>query len=205
MAERKKPLDESGRRLEAVLDNASVAIFLMDHRQHCIYLNRAAEMMTGFTLDEILERDEPLHDIIHYKYPDGRPFPLSECAIDRAFPERHRETGEEMFVHKDGHFYPVAFTASPIQDDSSQTIGTIIEARDITVDRALEAERQDALQRLTEAERLLVSIGESSAELIFAKDRDGRMLYANPATLAVIGKPAESVLGKNELIPDLLH
>ncbi len=25
--------------------------------------------------------------------------------------------GEEVFVHKDGHFYPVAFTASPIRDE----------------------------------------------------------------------------------------
>ncbi|MBW4971832.1 hypothetical protein KZY98_15340, partial [Croceibacter atlanticus] len=35
-------LFESERRLNAVLDNASVSIFLMDDRQHCIYMNRAA-------------------------------------------------------------------------------------------------------------------------------------------------------------------
>lgn len=192
-------LDDAGHRLQAVLDNASVAIFLMDHRQHCVYMNRAAELLTGFTLDEVLGRDEPLHDIVHHHYPDGRPFPLSECAIDRAFPEHHQVTGEEVFVHKDGSFYPVAFTASPIRDDASKTVGTIIEVRNLTAEKALEAERHEAEQRLRETDRLLRSIGEGSADLIYAKDRDCNLLYANPATLRVIGRPPAEVLGRNEL------
>lgn len=137
-------LHETERRLNAVLNNASVAIFLMDDRQHCVYMNRAAELLTGFSLTEVLERDCPLHDIVHHTYPDGRPFPLAECAIDRAFPENNQERGEEVFVHKDGHFYPVGFTASPIRDDAARIIGTIIEVRDITEEKAA-AERQRLL------------------------------------------------------------
>lgn len=137
-------LFETERRLNAVLNNASVSIFLMDDRQHCIYMNRAAEQLTGWTLDEVLERDCPLHDIVHHTYPDGRPFPLAECAIDRAFPENNQERGEEVFVHKDGHFYPVGFTASPIRDDAANIIGTIIEVRDISEEKAA-AERQRLL------------------------------------------------------------
>ncbi|MCZ8371042.1 MAG: PAS domain-containing protein [Porphyrobacter sp.] len=131
------PLADDGlasahRRLQAVLDNASYAIFLMDDRQQCIYMNSAAEQLTGYTLGEILALDKPLHDIIHHTHPDGRHFPLSECAIDRAFPEHNQMRGEEMFVHRLGHFYPVVFCASPVRDDASKTIGTIIEVRDIT-------------------------------------------------------------------------
>jgi PAS domain S-box-containing protein len=137
-------LFETERRLNAVLDNASVSIFLMDDRQHCIYMNRAAEQLTGWTLTEVLARDCPLHDIVHHTYPDGRPFPLHECAIDRAFPENNQERGEEVFVHRDGHFYPVGFTASPIRDDAAQVIGTIIEVRDISEEKAA-AERQRLL------------------------------------------------------------
>ena len=55
-----------------------------------------------------------------------------------------------------------------------------------------------AHRALADSERLLRAIGESSGELIFAKDRAHRMLYANSATLAVIGKPAEAVLGRRE-------
>ncbi len=51
---------------------------------------------------------------------------------------------------------------------------------------------------LAERERLLRAIGESTPDLIFAKDRDSRLLYANPACLALIGKPWDVVAGQNE-------
>ena len=127
----------SERRLNAVLNNASVAILIMDERQQCSYMNAAAERLTGFTMAET--RGRPLHDVIHHTRPDGSPYPLSECPIDRAFPENNNVRGEEVFVHKDGTFFPVAFTASPIRDESSKTVGTIIEVRDISAEK--EAER----------------------------------------------------------------
>jgi PAS domain S-box-containing protein len=140
----KRPLDDVHRRLEAVLSNASGAIFLMDERQHCIYMNRAAEELTGYTFAEVLDLDRPLHDIIHHTHPDGRPFAIEECAIDRAFPEHNQTRGEEIFVHRDSTFYPVGFTASPIRDEGSKTIGTIIEVRNITSEK-MAAERQQML------------------------------------------------------------
>ena len=134
------------RQLAAVLDNASVAVFRMDERQHCAYMNSAAEKMTGYRFEETVGR--PLHDVIHHMRPDGTPFPLSECAIDRAFPENHNTQGEEVFVHKNGSFYPVAFTASPIRDRESQTIGTIIEVRDITREKSVIAALDDQARHL---------------------------------------------------------
>ncbi len=131
-------LKDTSQRLDAILNNTKMAVFMMDGRQHCVFMNAAAEQLTGYRLDETAGR--PLHDVIHHTYPDGRPFPLAECAIDRAFPEDNQVQGEEVFVHKDGSFYPVAFTASPIRDETGRPIGTIVEARNITEDlRAREA------------------------------------------------------------------
>ena len=105
------------RRLEAIVNNTSMAIFVMDDHQHCVFVNRAAEHLTGYSFTELQGR--PLHDVIHHKYPDGRHYPLEECPIDQAFPERAQMQGEEIFVHKDGSFFPVAFTASPIARSAS--------------------------------------------------------------------------------------
>lgn len=129
------------RRLQAVLDNATVAIFLMDDHQHCVYMNRAAEVLTGYSLAETQGR--PLHDVVHHTRPDGTPYPLEECPIDQAFPEHNRMQGEEVFVHRDGSFYPVAYTASPIRDEAARVIGTIIEVRDISAEK--EAARRQSL------------------------------------------------------------
>lgn len=143
---------ETKRRLDAVLDNASVAIFLMDEKQHCSYMNSAAEALTGFTLADMQGR--PLHDVIHHKRPDGSPYPIADCPIDQAFPENDHQRGEDVFVHKDGHFYPVAYTASPVRDESSRTVGTIVEVRDISAERHAALELQQTQSELVHLSRV---------------------------------------------------
>lgn len=139
----KEEVKRLGDRLEAVLNNTTMAVFVMDDRQHCTFANAAAEKMTGFRFAEMQGR--PLHDVVHHTRPDGSHFPLEECPIDRAFPEDLQTQGEELFVHADGSFYPVAFTASPIRDDASRTVGTIVEVRNIKEERR----RRTALQVLS--------------------------------------------------------
>ena len=131
-------LVETTRRLDAVLDNATQAIFMMDEHQHCAYMNRAAERLTGYGLEET--RGRPLHDVVHHTRPDGSPYPLHECPIDQAFPENVQEQGQEIFVHRDGSFYPVAFTASPIRDAGGRPVGTVIEARNIEAELRAKAQ-----------------------------------------------------------------
>ncbi|MDB6124923.1 MAG: multi-sensor signal transduction histidine kinase [Pedosphaera sp.] len=118
-----------GRYFQAICNNASVALFIVDERQQCVYMNPAAEELTGFTFAEA--RGRALHAMIHHTRPDGRPYPLAECPIDRAFPENNQQQGEEIFVHKNGHFYTVAYTASPIRE-AGGVVGTVVEVRDIS-------------------------------------------------------------------------
>ena len=54
---------------------------------------------------------------------------------------------------------------------------------------------EDDLQR---AVALLRAIGTCSPDPIYAKDTEGRFLFTNPAVLAVIGKPAEEVIGHTD-------
>ena len=136
MREREQLLALSERneqRLSAVLNNTRMAVFFMDDQQHCTYMNAAAENLTGYSLGETQGRS--LHDTLHHTYPDGRPYPQHECPIDRAFPENNQTEGEEVFVHKAGHLYPIAFTASPIRL-GDVVVGTVIEVRDITKEKA---------------------------------------------------------------------
>jgi PAS domain S-box-containing protein len=147
---------EAEQRLNAVLNNASVALFLMDDRQHCVYMNASAEQLTGYSLEET--QGHRLHDVIHHTRPDGSHFPCEECTIDRAFPENNNVQGEEVFIHKDGSFYPVAYTASPVRDEQSKTIGTIIEVRGIQSEK-------DAQAALQEQTRQLKTLNETGAAL----------------------------------------
>lgn len=161
-------LRATARRLDAILGNTTMSVFLMDERQHCAFMNKAAEKLTGYSFHETTGR--PLHDVIHHSYPDGSPFPLSECVIDRAFPEMAGTQGEEIFVHKDGSFYPVAFTASPIHDDTAKVIGTVIEARDISEEKRNEETRQLLMHEVDHRARNALSIVQSLTRLTRADD-----------------------------------
>lgn len=189
--------------LQDVCENATVALFVMDARQHCVYMNRSAELLTGYTLDEVQGR--PLHEFVHHHRPDGSYYPIEECPIDRAAPADNQQQGEEVFVHKDGHFYPVAFTASPIRRDG-KVVGTVIEVQDISARKRQEAER-DALHRLgmiilqeMQLEQMVQAITDAATELTGAEfgaffynvhdaPGDGYMLY----TLS--GAPREAFAG----------
>lgn len=197
------PLDSDHyrRQLQTVAENATLALFIMDDQQRCSYMNPAAEALTGFKLEEL--QGQPLHYYVHHKRPDGSHYPLEECPIDRAFPQNMREQGEEIFVHKDGHLYPVSFTASPIRQ-GDRTVGTIIEARNITEDKRKEAERQqlfDDLQR--ERSRLAEIFRRAPAVIATYSGRDHVVTMVNPTWEKMLGRT--DVIGKKlaDLFPEV--
>ncbi len=137
--------------INTITSNTQQALFLMNDQQVCTYMNPAAEQMTGFKVDEV--REKPLHYYVHHTHPDGSHFPIEDCPIDRALPTKAHTKGEGVFIHKDGRFYPVAFTASPIIDNGVP-VGTVIEARDTTeekrIEEALRRKEKQTLQMLEE-------------------------------------------------------
>lgn len=61
-----------------------------------------------------------------------------------------------------------------------------------------------AVEDVARSAALLRALSDASPDVIFAKDLDGRLQLANPAALALIGKPAHEVLGRTdrELLQD---
>lgn len=144
--------------LNAVCENASGALFVLNDKQHCVYMNSAAVELTGYTLDELHGR--PLHDCIHHTRPDGSHYPIDECPIDRAFPASRRERGEDSFIHKSGHFYNVAYTASPVEDEGA-VVGTVLEVRDITAELVAQQTLREETRTLEVLNRTGMMLSES--------------------------------------------
>lgn len=172
-------LAEQRRLYKSVTDNASTALFIMDDRQQCVFMNPAAQRLTGFSLDEV--RGRVLHDVIHHTRPDGSHYPLSQCPIDRAFPQNDREHGEGVFVHKDGHFYHVAFTASPVRDEQGSPIGTVIEVQDIT-------HRKDAEDRLRRSEAIYRHLADANLFGVGFGNGRGGITFVNDEMLRMMGR-----------------
>ncbi len=87
--------------------------------------------------------------------------------------------------------------AIPMLDMHGDIVEWFGTATDVTV-------RKEAELALQESTALLQAISDATGDVIFAKDREGRMTYANAATLVMIGKPLHDVLGKTggELVDD---
>jgi PAS domain S-box-containing protein len=120
------------------------------------------------------------------------------------------ERGETIFLedalfpidrhgfHEDAYF---TLCYSPVRVSGGAIGGTLVTLQETTTQVS---ERRRAREALRESTALLHAISDASPDVIFAKDREGRMRFANPAALALIGKPLAEVLGKTdaELLED---
>ena len=124
--------------IKTITDNAASCLFMMDKQGHPTFMNPAAEAVTGYTLSEI--KGKPLHDAVHYKYPDGRPYPMSECPIDNAQAELvEMKDYKDTFVRKDGSLYPVICFIAPLEE-GGEVVGSVLEFRDVTEQKRAEEE-----------------------------------------------------------------
>jgi PAS domain S-box-containing protein len=141
--------------------------------------------ITGFTRAELVARS--FRDIT---YPD-------ELALGAAMKapllagETTAGTIEKRYRRKDGGLVWVRITMSLLcyPDGKPEFVGIF---EDIT-------ERKRIEEELRQATSLLRAIGTCSPDPIFAKDTASRFLFANPATLAPIGKSAEELIGRTNL------
>jgi PAS domain S-box-containing protein len=143
----------------AITDNATAALFMEDEQGRCVFMNPAAEAMIGFSLEEIGNRS--LHEVIHFERSDGRPYPLAGCPIHGAQLGKAGVRGhEDVFVRNGGERFPVICAASPILSGGRQ-IATVLEARDVTEQKQIEADRE----YLLDSERAARTAAERDARI----------------------------------------
>lgn len=172
---------------QTITDNATAALFMMDINGYCTFMNPAAEEMTGFTLDEI--REKPLHAMIHHTRPDGSSYPPEAWPIEQALPTNtSMRTYEDVFIRKDGTFFPVTCAAQPIFQNSLP-LSTVIEVRDITVEKRNQ-------QAVVESEARFRNMADNAPVMIWVIDANGQCTYLNRQWSEFTGQSLEQGLGR---------
>jgi PAS domain S-box-containing protein len=115
--------------LASITDNMKSMIHMIDSDGRTVYVNPATERLTGFRANELIGRS--LHEKLHHSHPDGRPYPESQCPLFRSIGSMKPTQVEEMLVRKDGTFFPVFCSATPIVHDGVSR-GLIVELQDMT-------------------------------------------------------------------------
>lgn len=167
---------------QMISDNATAALFMLDQNDYCTFMNPAAEEMTGYTFAEI--RQQPLHKMLHHSHPDGSPFPPSECLLVKSLAKNQSISAqEEVFIRKDGSFYPVSCTARPIFENGV-AMTSILEVRDITEEKKIQ-------QAILESEARFRTMADSAPVMIWINDEAGNTTYVNKQWLDFTGQRLE--------------
>jgi PAS domain S-box-containing protein len=120
---------ELQKQLNLILDSAGEGILGLDNHGKVIFINRAASVMLGWEVDELLGHTH--HDLIHHTQADGTAHPVQSCPIYMAYRDGqvHYKTGD-VFWCKNGTSFPVEYVSTPIRDRGMLT-GAVVVFRDM--------------------------------------------------------------------------
>jgi len=185
-------LDERTRLLETILEQMPMAVVVAEAPTgRLLFANKR--------LDEVWRHSFKLaagigNDSQHFGFhKDGRPYEGDDWPLARAILKGEITVGEEIdAILGDGSRGIIRVSAAPVRDREGRIVAGVGLAENVT-------ERKVNEQKLTETLAILEAIMETSTDAIYIKDRQSRMIYGNPATFRHIGRPAEEVLGKNDI------
>jgi PAS domain S-box-containing protein len=166
--------------LGEILNCVAQPVWVVDHAGVLHFANPAALAALGYErLEDLLGK--PSHETIHYKHPDGSPFPVEQCPMLR--PRQTGETisvDEDWFIRCDGSMFPVTYVSAPLELASGR--GAVVAFTDIEDRRRYE-------QALRDHDAIL----EALAQPVLTTE-NGVIRYVNAAAIKVLGHDDASEL-----------
>jgi PAS domain S-box-containing protein len=169
-------LARASREWERTFNAVPDLIAILDNEYRIVRVNKAMADRLGAKPEELV--GTACHAGVH-----GTDRPPPYCPHTQ-LPADGREHSAEVFEERLGSDYFV--TAAPLHDPDGRLIGSVHVAHDITERKRAEQERI----------RLATAI-EQASDSVIIMDRDGTILYVNPAFEGLSGFPREEIVGKD--------
>lgn len=184
---------------ENLLQNSAVPTFVMNTDHRIISWNRACEALTGASYDAVIGSEDPWSVF----FPTRRPL-LADLLIDKDLNALDRYytryfhsslipdgvQAEGWFRDQTGQHHYLSINAAPILDRDGTTIAVIETLEDITG-------RKEAEESQEKIRRQLQLILDAAGEGVYGVDLDGKVTFANPAALKMVGLTKDELLGRN--------
>ena len=139
LASSEESLRETKEYLESLISIANVPILIWNSSFQITRINRATEILTGYSADEVLGKSL---DVLFPPSLRERSMRLIQTTLDGV----RWETVELEILHRDGTVRTVIWNSSTLYSSDGVTpVATIAQGQDITVQRQLEKEKDAAL------------------------------------------------------------
>jgi PAS domain S-box-containing protein len=153
--EEQRAAEQALREREAILAKVGQPVWVTDAAGFFHYANPAALAALGY--DEVSDLvGQPAHDTVHYKYPDGTPFPEDDCPLVQARRAgRVLQDTDDWLVHKDGSIVRVTYSSAPFELPNG--LGSVTAFTDVEEQRRAEQAARDRDVAQARAEELRVA------------------------------------------------
>jgi PAS domain S-box-containing protein len=180
--ELEEQLMESRERFERAFADAPVGMAIVALDERFLAVNDALCRILGYPAARLLELTVP--EVTH---PDD----LAVEAQYKAGLGRGTDSFsmEKRYLRADGSVVWGALSVSMVRDQAGQPKYLIGQLEDIT-------ERHEAIEALRRSEERFRELIENSPDLLAVFDHEGRIAYASPASLKMLGHTAGSLLGR---------
>lgn len=194
-----------------LLENQSVAMFLIDKEHRVVHWNKACEILTGVLRADIVGTKESWSGFYHRARPCLADMVLSQdlSIANSYYPiEYHSKLTEKgwhaeaWFDNLGGKKRYVIFDAAPIKDADGNITAVVETLQDITESKLIEEKLQIATQKELESSQKIKSLFNNVFDGLMVLDDEGKIETANKAVIKIFGYEPESLIGKsmNQLI-----
>lgn len=169
-----------------LLSSVGDGIYSINKQGLCTFINPVGSKMLGLQPEDVLGKN--IHKVHHHTHENGTHYPVEDCPIYAAVHDGIVHEGiQEVFWRRDGSYFPVEFTSTPIIRDS-EIIGAVVVFRDITERLNTEKQLTHALEELQDLKSRLEQQNEYLQEEILQENQYHEIVGNSPAILQIIEK-----------------
>ncbi len=190
-----KSISSSREEYRTTLYSIGDAVITTDNLGNVRHMNKVAEGLTGFTLENAIGR--PLHEVFHIISEEDRH--VMEDPVHKVLKSKDVVTlsNHTLLISKDGNEYAIADSGAPIFTDSGDITGVVLVFHDQTKERQAEIELRQSEQKFR---ALFENMAAASSlnEVIYDNGHavDYRILDVNPAFERATGLARNLIIGK---------
>ena len=189
MKKAQEKLISAFRKNDLILKTAGEGIVGLDEKGTITFANPAVREMLGYEEEELIGKD--LHLTIHHSFPDGTPYPVTECPMWLCLRNGTScRVRDEVLWKKDGTGFPTAYSIAPIMEDG-QVVGAVVTFRDISL-------RKRAAEALRGSQRQLADIVEFLPDATLVINNEGTVIAWNRAMEVMSGVSKNQMIGKGD-------